>query len=250
MRRRKLARLARRKVLDALRTILGVVAISVYVLLIGSPLLLWAALFRESGPLFFAGQLGIRMGLAIVGVKIRVHGAEHIQTGRAAVYAFNHSSNLEPPIAFVALKQLFPKLHVLYKAELRKLPVMVWIFDAAGFVPVQRQNREQSMPAVDRAVEALRAGGSFMIFPEGTRSRTGELLPFKKGGVIMALRAEAPIVPSAISGARAAMRRGSPVIHPVTVDITFCPPIETRGRAFSDRDSLTEEVRTAIASKL
>ncbi len=236
--------------MDALRTIIGVVAISVYVLFVGPPLLIWAALFRAAGPLFFAGQVGIRMLLAIVGVKIRVHGAEHIQTGRAAVYAFNHSSNLEPPIAFVALKRLFPKLHVLYKAELRKLPVMVWVFDAAGFVPVQRQNREQSLPAVDKAVEALRAGGSFMIFPEGTRSRTGELLPFKKGGVIMALRAEAPIVPSVISGAREAMHRGSSVVHPCTVDVTFCPPIETKGRVFSERDSLTEEVRSAIASKL
>jgi 1-acyl-sn-glycerol-3-phosphate acyltransferase len=216
------------------------------VLLFGPPLLLWAALFRQPRPLFFAGQLGIRLALTAVGVKIRVHGAEHIQTGRAAVYAFNHSSNLEPPIAFVALKQLFPKLHVLYKAELRKLPVLVWVFDAAGFVPVERQNREQSLPAVDRAVSALGRGGSFMIFPEGTRSRTGELLPFKKGGVIMALRAQAPVVPAAIQGARAAMHRGSPVIHPVTVDITFCPPIETAGRHFDDRDELVDEVRTAI----
>jgi 1-acyl-sn-glycerol-3-phosphate acyltransferase len=236
--------------MDALRTIIGVIAVSLYILMIGPPLLLWAALFRNPRPLFFAGQLCIRMGLAIVGVRVRIHGAEHIQRGRAAVYAFNHSSNLEPPIAFIALKALFPKLHVLYKAELRKLPVLVWVFDAAGFVPVERQNREQSMPAVDKAVESLRAGDSFFIFPEGTRSRTGELLPFKKGGVIMALRAEAPVVPSVIAGARAAMRRGSPVIHPCVVDVTFCPPVETTGRSISDRDQLIDDVRTAIAAKL
>lgn len=236
--------------LDALRTLGAVVGLAVYVLLLGPPLLLWAALFRQPGPLFFAGQLGIRLALTAVGVKIRVHGAEHIQTGRAAVYAFNHSSNLEPPIAFVALKRLFPRLHVLYKAELRKLPVLVWVFDAAGFVPVERQNREQSLPAVDRAVAALERGASFMIFPEGTRSRTGELLPFKKGGVIMALRAGAPVVPAAIQGARDAMHRGSSVIHPVTVDITFCPPIETAGRDFEDRDALVDAVRQSIQQQL
>ena len=156
-----------------------------------------------------------------------------------------------PPTASNApLERLFPRLRVLYKAELRKLPVLVWVFDAAGFVPVERHNREQSLPAVDRAVDALKDGASFLIFPEGTRSRTGELLPFKKGGVIMALRAETPVVPAAINGARAAMHRGSPVIHPVTVEITFCPPVETRGRDFDDRDALVDDVRTAIARAL
>jgi 1-acyl-sn-glycerol-3-phosphate acyltransferase len=139
---------------------------------------------------------------------------------------------------------------VLYKAELRKLPVLVWVFDAAGFVPVERQNRDQSLPAVDQAVTALQNGASFLIFPEGTRSRTGELLPFKKGGVIMALRAGVPVVPAAIVGARDAMRRGSPVIHPVTVTVTFCPPVPTAGRTFEERDALVAEIRDAIARAL
>ena len=191
--------------------------------------MLWAALTHNPAGLYVAGYTAIRLALAIVGVRIRMHGGEHIQTGRAAVYAFNHSSNLEPPIAFVVLRSLFPSLRVLYKAELRKLPVLVWVFDAAGFIPVDRQNRDQSLPAVDRAVDALRSGASFLVFPEGTRSRSGELLPFKKGGVVMALKAQVPIVPCAIQGARNAMHRGSPVIHPVTVDVTFCPPVSTAG---------------------
>ncbi len=224
--------------------------LSVYILIIGPPLLIWAAITRNPAALYVAATAIIRTALAIVGVRLRVHGREHIQTHRAAVYAFNHSSNLEPPVAFMALRVLFPKLRILYKAELRKLPVLVWVFDAAGFVPVERQNRDQSLPAVDKAVDALRSGASFLIFPEGTRSRTGELLPFKKGGVVMALKAQVPIVPCIIQGARAAMHRGSPVIHPVTIDVTVCPPVETSGCQLSDRDNLIEAVRRPIEEKL
>ena len=213
-------------------------------------MLIWAAITHNPAALYVAATAIIRLALAIVGIKLRVHGAEHIQTNRAAVYAFNHSSNVEPPVAFMALRRLFPRLRVMYKAELRKLPVLVWVFDAAGFVPVERQNRDQSLPAVDKAVDALRSGASFLIFPEGTRSRTGELLPFKKGGVVMALKAQVPIVPCVIEGTRHAMRKGSPVVHPVTVDVTICPPVETTGCMLSDRDNLIEAVRAPIAAKL
>ncbi len=192
----------------------------------------------------------MRLGLFLSGVKLRVEGAEHIQRDRAAVYAVNHASNVEPPLLFDALSPLFPRLSVLYKAELRKLPILVRAFDLAGFVPLERNNREQSLPAVERAAQALRSGNSFMIFPEGTRSRTGALLPFKKGGFIMAIKAQAPIVPTAIVGARDAMHKGSFVIQPVTVKVKFSPPMETAGLTLDDRDNLAETVRTRIAALL
>jgi 1-acyl-sn-glycerol-3-phosphate acyltransferase len=91
---------------------------------------------------------------------------------------------------------------------------------------------------------------SFMIFPEGTRSRTGELLPFKKGGFILALKAQAPVVPIAIKGARDAMRKGSPIIRPVTVRVRIGQPIETMGKTIADRDELVSSVRTQIAAML
>jgi 1-acyl-sn-glycerol-3-phosphate acyltransferase len=197
--------------------------------------------------LYGAGRLGVRLGLLLSGVKLRVEGAEHIQHHRAAIYAVNHASNVEPPLLFEALSPLFPRLSVLYKAELRRLPILVRAFDLAGFVPLERNNREQSLPAIERAAEALRSGSSFMIFPEGTRSRTGALLPFKKGGFIMAIKAQAPIVPTAIAGARDAMHKGSFVIRPVTVKVKFSPPIETAGMTLDDRDQLSHTVRDRIA---
>jgi 1-acyl-sn-glycerol-3-phosphate acyltransferase len=236
--------------LPAFRSILTYLTISLYVLLIGPLFLVIALLFGRVALLYRVGHLGVRLGLWLSGIKIQVDGAEHIERGRAAVYAVNHTSNVEPPIIFDTLCPLFPRLRILYKAELRKLPILVRAFDLAGFIPLERGNPEQSLPAIDRAAEALRAGNSFLIFPEGTRSRSGQLLPFKKGGFIMAIKGQAPVVPIGISGARSAMRKGSPVIYPVTVRVRIGAPVETAGMAMEDRDRLVSTVRDRVASLL
>jgi 1-acyl-sn-glycerol-3-phosphate acyltransferase len=237
-------------VIAAIRSVLTYVAIALYVALIGPPFLLIALLAGSPAILYRIGHLGVRLGLFLSGIRYVVDGDEHIQRDRAAVYAVNHASNVEPPIIFDVLHELFPRLRILYKAELRKLPVLVRAFDLAGFVPLERGNRDQSLPAIARAAEALREGNSFLIFPEGTRSRTGELLPFKKGGFIMALSGQAPVVPVAIKGARAAMRKGSLVITPVVVRVRFAPPVETAGLTIDDRDRLVEQVRSEVVRML
>jgi 1-acyl-sn-glycerol-3-phosphate acyltransferase len=234
----------------AIRSLTTYVAVSLYVAIAGPPFILIALAFGAQKLLYRVGHGGVRLAMILSGLNSRIEGAEHIQRERAAVYAVNHTSNVEPPLLFDALKSLFPRLRILYKAELRKLPVLVRAFDLAGFVPLERANRGQSLPAIEAAAAALRDGNSFLIFPEGTRSRSGELLPFKKGGFIMALKGQAPIVPVAITGARHAMRKGSPWVEPVTVTIRFGQPVETAGLSVDDRDTLMATVRDRIAGML
>jgi 1-acyl-sn-glycerol-3-phosphate acyltransferase len=232
--------------LPALRSAATFIGVSLYVLLVGSPFVLIAIVFGKPAILYRIGHLGVRLGLLTSGITIAVEGAANIQRTRAAVYAVNHASNVEPPIVFDVLHELFPRLRILYKAELRKLPVLGRAFELAGFVPLERGNREQSLPAIDRAAEALGEGHSFLIFPEGTRSRTGNLLPFKKGGFILAIKGQAPVVPIAITGAREAMRKGSPIIHPVRVRVRIGEPVETAGMTLDDRDELATLIHQRV----
>jgi 1-acyl-sn-glycerol-3-phosphate acyltransferase len=228
----------------ALRTVATALFLTLYVGVFGPLTLLWTIVTRDARLIYATAGAGVHLGFLLAGIRVVVTGRVHLQHG--AVYACNHSSNIEPPAVFFALRSLFPRVRVVYKAELRKLPVLVWAFDVAGFVPLERANRAQSWPALDRAAEALRAGNSFVIFPEGTRSRTGELLPFKKGGFLMAIKAQAPVVPVAVSGGREAMRKGSMLIWPATVNVRLAPPVPTAGMTPDDRDRLIAVVRGAI----
>jgi len=234
----------------AIRSLATYVAVSLYVLVMGPPFVLLAFATGRPLPLYRVALGGVRLGIWLSGIKVRIRNGERILMDRAAVYAVNHASNVEPPVLYAVLSPLFPRLRILYKAELRKLPILVRAFDLAGFVPLERGNRDQSLPAIERAATALREGNSFLIFPEGTRSRTGELLPFKKGGFIMALQGQAPIVPVAIQGTRDAMKKGSLIIRPVRIIVSFGAPIETAGLSMNDRDALIARVRDTVAAQL
>jgi 1-acyl-sn-glycerol-3-phosphate acyltransferase len=230
----------------ALRSILTYLVILAYISVAGPAGLVIARVFRWKRGLYALGHFGASMALTLAGIRYRVAGREHVPP-TAVVFCANHESNVDPPVLFEALH---PRLHILYKAELHRFPIMGTVFDVGGFVPIDRGDRDKALGSISRGAASLRAGNSFLIFPEGTRSRTGGLLPFKKGGFIMAIEAQAPVVPVAIQGGRAAMRKGSALVRPVRVTVRIGKPIPTAGMTLADRDRLIEDVRREVQNLL
>jgi 1-acyl-sn-glycerol-3-phosphate acyltransferase len=230
----------------AVRSFITYVVIVFYIVLVGPPGLLLSWVLQSKRVLYWLGHGGVGMALFLAGIRYKVVGRENVPPG-AVVYCSNHESNVDPAVLF---QGLHPMLHIFYKAELHKVPLMGTAFDIGGFVAVERADRHKAFASVDTAAESLRRGNSFLIFPEGTRSRGGELLPFKKGGFIMALKAQVPVMPVAVSGGRASMRKGSAIVRPVTVTVRIGTPIPTEGMTIDDRDVLIERTRAAVSALL
>lgn len=228
----------------ALRSVLTYIVVSIYVLIAGPIGLALALIDAFAKPVLYTlGRGGVRLALASAGIRFRISGRQRVPKHRAVVFCSNHESNVDPPVLFLALHK---RLHVLFKTELQKIPVLGKVMVKGGFVPVDRDRREASMASIERAAASIREGNSFLIFPEGTRSKTADLLPFKKGGFIMAIKAQAPIVPVAVHGGRSAMRKGSWYVRPVMVDVKIGEPVETAGYTLDQRDELIEVVRARI----
>jgi 1-acyl-sn-glycerol-3-phosphate acyltransferase len=231
--------------LAAFRSILTYVAVSLYVLVTGPIGMLLAITFGWKDLLYVFGHGGVRLALALSGIRYRVAGLGHVPADRAVVFCSNHQSNVDPPLLF---EVLHPRMHILYKHEIDQIPILARAFRMGGFIPIDRRNKESAMRSIESGARSIRSGNSFLIFPEGTRSRTAEMLPFKKGGFVMAIKAGAPIMPVAVQGGREAMRKGSFIIRPVTISIRVGEPVETASVALDARDDLIAEVRNRIAA--
>jgi 1-acyl-sn-glycerol-3-phosphate acyltransferase len=231
----------------AVRSVFAYTLIILYILVVAPLGLFIGGVLRWKRGMYALGHGGVGLALMLCGIRYRVSGLENAPRGTAVVFCSNHESNVDPPVLFMALHD---QLHILYKAELRNVPLMRTVLDVGGFVAVDRGDRDRSMQSLEQGAESLRSGNSFLIFPEGTRSRTGALLPFKKGGFVMAIKAQVPIVPVAIVGGRDAMRKGSAFVKPVKVSVRIGRPVPTAGLTVERRDEVVAAVRAEVQALL
>ena len=198
--------------------------------------------------LLYAMAFPIARGLLWVsGIQLRVSGRERLDPEATYVFVANHVSNVDPPLAFLAIGR---DIRALAKAEVFKLPVFGAVLRAARFPPVYRDDRERSMRAVDLAAKALRKGHDFLVFAEGTRSKDGHLQAFKKGPFVMAIKAQVSVAPLVIRGTHRIQPKGRLKITTGVAEIEFLSPISTQGLDLSDRNDLRDRAHDAVSRAL
>jgi len=182
------------------------------------------------------------------GCPVVVHGRENVREGVPQVVASNHISWFD---VFALAAVIEVPYHFVAKKELMKIPLFGRAMEAAGHITIDRSNRERAIESLRAAGEKIRRSpGAVVIFPEGTRSRTGRLMPFKKGAFILAAESGVAIVPAAITGSFEIMRKGSWRINQRTIHIHFLPPIppaEVTAMGAASTDALMDTVRARIA---
>lgn len=189
----------------------------------------------------------IRAGLRMVRVKVEVEGLERLDPNQTYIFTPNHQSLIEVPLWVAYLDR---NIAYLGKKEVFKYPIFGYGIRLVGVIPVDRSNSAAAVESAKLATENLKRGKSYVVYPEGTRSKTGGLLPFKKGAFMMALDAGVPVVPITISGATKIMPKGQIKIFPSTVHVTIHQPISTAGYSKDNISELMEKTRERIFSAL
>ncbi|HEX8712072.1 MAG TPA: lysophospholipid acyltransferase family protein [Terracidiphilus sp.] len=225
------------------------VLIAAYVILAIPATLLfipWAMITGNADPLYKVSQLINRAAFAAAGLRVQVTGLEYVPAGNACIFMSNHVSNLDPP---ALLPRIPGRTSAFLKRSLMRIPVLGYGFKLGEFVPVDRDGRvETAQESVAVARRVLAKGIHITTFVEGTRSRDGRMLPFKKGPFYLAMESGAPCIPVSIHGTERMMPKGRISIHPGTANITFHSPLFPRN--YATREDLMEAVRVSIASGL
>jgi len=193
-------------------------------------------------------RLWYRFLLVVSGVRVTTEGLDRINKNQRYIFLSNHQSYFDIPVLSRGLNR---ELSFVAKKELFSIPVFGWAMSAVGHIKIDRKNARKARLSIIRAVETLRKKNiSLVLFPEGTRSPTGELHEFKRASFTVALEAGVPIVPVVISGSWKINRKKSMRINPGTVKLTIADPIPVDVAQSMDKGSLMEKVRGVIATTL
>lgn len=186
--------------------------------------------------------------LRVAGVDVEIEGTENIDPDRAQIVASNHASWFD----VFALAAYFPGVyHFVAKQELARIPIFGRSWIACEHIAIDRSNHSAAVASLDRAAEKIRSeDATIVMFPEGTRSPTGELQRFKKGTFVLALEAGVPVVPVAILGSHEVMPKGSWTVRPGRIRVRIGAPIPVEGLDLTDRDALLTATRAAVADLL
>ena len=181
--------------------------------------------------------------LKISSTKVQVIGKENVLRGKPQIFMANHQSDFDILIALAFIPGQF---RWIAKKELFAIPVFGQAMRSAGYIEIDRQNHEKAMQSLDLAALRIREGKSVMTFPEGTRSRDGEIKAFKQGLFYLAIQSGVPIVPISIIGSGAIMPKRSLKVKPGKITLVIDKPITVKGFALENRQELINQVRQVI----
>lgn len=180
------------------------------------------------------------------GIRVKVEGMEHVNPRETTIFCANHQSAMDIPILFVNLPIQF---RFLAKRGLFHMPFLGWHLRRSGHIPVNRGRPQEALKSFELAASKIREGRPVVLFPEGRRSRSGQIMPFKGGTFYLAIRAGVPIVPVTLNGTRAVLKPDTYHVRSGQTEMIIHPPIPTAGLTLEDVDSLSERVRSQILSR-
>jgi|ERR1700722_19688875 1-acyl-sn-glycerol-3-phosphate acyltransferase len=206
----------------------------------------WSIITGNVLPLYNATQMIVRTGYFLARIRVEVKGRELVPANTACIFMANHVSNLDPP---ALIPNIPGRTSAFLKRSLMHVPVLGWGFRQGEFIPVDRDGRKESaQESIAAARRVLAKGVHITTFVEGTRSKDGRMLPFKKGPFYLAQETAAPCIPVSIWGTEGMMSKGSVRIRPGTAHVTFHAPVFPAD--YATREDLLAAVRAAIASGL
>jgi 1-acyl-sn-glycerol-3-phosphate acyltransferase len=216
--------------------------ISLYTVIWGVPAMLVAPFSGEA--IVWIGRTWLSWIFRACGIRVEAEGLEHIDRTRSYVFMSNHQSVLDIGALVLTLPVSW---RFVAKRELTWIPFFGWALGLSDQIVIDRSNRTGSVRSLARAAERIRGGLNVIIFPEGTRSPTGEMREFKSGGFHLAIQAQVPILPATVSGSFELIPKRSLAIHAGAIKVRYGAPIATRGMRPEQRNELKTLVRDAIA---